>query len=92
VDREVFGLKVVPFSLPDGCLGADYPEMNPLIPLSHHDDPSKTPAARSVPVRIMATGGADRSPSGWSRQGTRRSLFRLRLVSSCRPQTEGWVA
>jgi molybdopterin-dependent oxidoreductase alpha subunit len=56
VEREVFGLKVVPFSLPDGCLGAYYPEMNPLMPLSHHDGPSKTPAAKSVPVRIRATG------------------------------------
>jgi anaerobic selenocysteine-containing dehydrogenase len=55
VEREVFGLKVVPFSLPDGCIGAYYPEMNPLMPLSHHDGPSKTPAAKSVPVRIRAT-------------------------------------
>lgn len=55
VEREVFGLKVMPFSLPDGCLGAYYPEMNPLMPLSHHDGPSKTPAAKSVPVRIRAT-------------------------------------
>ena len=52
VEREVFGLKVVPFSLPDGCIGAYYPEMNSLMPLSHHDGPSKTPAAKSVPVRI----------------------------------------
>lgn len=59
VEREVFGLKVVPFSLPDGCLGAYYPEMNPLMPLSHHDGPSKTPAAKSVPVRIRATAEAD---------------------------------
>jgi molybdopterin-dependent oxidoreductase alpha subunit len=55
VEREVFGLKVVPFSLPDGCLGAYYPEMNPLMPLSHHDERSKTPAAKSVPVRIRAS-------------------------------------
>lgn len=46
----------MPFSLPDGCLGAYYPEMNPLMSLSHHDGPSKTPAAKSVPVRIRATG------------------------------------
>ncbi len=52
VERRVRGLTVTPFSLPDGCLGAYYPEMNPLIPLSLHDDHSKTPAAKSVPVRI----------------------------------------
>ncbi|MBY0294885.1 MAG: FdhF/YdeP family oxidoreductase [Methylobacterium sp.] len=54
VERIVSGLTVTPFSLPDGCLGAYYPEMNPLIPLSHHDAQSKTPAAKSVPVRIRA--------------------------------------
>ena len=31
VEREVRGLTVTPFSLPDGCLGAYYPEMNPLM-------------------------------------------------------------
>lgn len=54
IHREVGGLTVTPFNLPDGCLGAYYPEMNPLVPLSHHDELSKTPAAKSVPVRIKA--------------------------------------
>ena len=54
VHREVGPLKVTPFKLPDGCVGAYYPEMNPLIALSHHDQKSKTPAAKSVPVRIRA--------------------------------------
>jgi len=31
-----------------------YPEMNPLMALSNHDKHSKTPAAKSVPVRILA--------------------------------------
>ena len=52
VERRVGGLRVTPFSLPDGCLGAYYPEMNPLIPLWSHDQRSKTPASKSVPVRI----------------------------------------
>jgi anaerobic selenocysteine-containing dehydrogenase len=52
VERRVSGLKVTPFSLPDGCVGSYYPEMNPLVPLSHHDAESKTPAAKSVPVQI----------------------------------------
>jgi molybdopterin-dependent oxidoreductase alpha subunit len=54
VHREVGGLVVTPFALPDGCVGAYYPEMNPLIPLGHHDERSKTPAAKSIPVRIRA--------------------------------------
>ncbi|MBP0446935.1 FdhF/YdeP family oxidoreductase [Roseomonas sp. SSH11] len=56
VHREVQGLVVTPFDLPDGCLGAYYPEMNPLMPVWHHDQMSKTPAAKSVPVRIKASG------------------------------------
>ena len=54
VHREVGKLKVTPFRLPDGCLGAYYPEMNPLMALANHDVESKTPAAKSVPVRIVA--------------------------------------
>ncbi len=52
VHREVGGLAVTPFALPAGCLGAYYPETNALIPLWYHDQASKTPAAKDVPVRI----------------------------------------
>ncbi|WP_240530276.1 FdhF/YdeP family oxidoreductase [Novosphingobium sp. PC22D] len=52
--RQVDGLTVTPFDLPRGCVGAYYPEMNPLIPLWYHDQLSKTPAAKAVPVRILA--------------------------------------
>ncbi|HEX4764671.1 MAG TPA: molybdopterin dinucleotide binding domain-containing protein, partial [Lichenihabitans sp.] len=54
VHREAGPLKVTPFDLPNGCIGSYYPEMNPLIALSHHDMQSKTPASKSVPVRIRA--------------------------------------
>ncbi|MGF7147325.1 molybdopterin-dependent oxidoreductase alpha subunit [Sphingomonas zeicaulis] len=54
IERRVDGLEVTPFLLPDGCLGAYYPEANPLVPLSHHDEQSKTPAYKTVPVRIVA--------------------------------------
>ncbi len=54
VHREVGPLKIVPFKLPDGCVASYYPEMNPLIALSHHDEESKAPANKSVPVRIRA--------------------------------------
>ena len=54
VDRQVGGLKVTPFLLPRGCLGGYYPELNPLVPLWYHDQQSKTPAAKGVPVRIVA--------------------------------------
>jgi molybdopterin-dependent oxidoreductase alpha subunit len=52
--REVGGLTVTPFDLPDGCIGGYYPELNGLVPLWYHDKASKTPAAKGVPVRIRA--------------------------------------
>jgi molybdopterin-dependent oxidoreductase alpha subunit len=52
VRRVVEGLKVTPFDLPDGCVGGYYPEMDALLPLWYHDQASKTPAAKGVPVRI----------------------------------------
>ena len=54
IAREVGGLRVVAFDIPAGCVGGYYPECNPLIPLSHHATFSKTPAAKSVPVRVLA--------------------------------------
>ncbi len=54
IRRTAGPLKVMSFSLPDGCLGAYYPEMNSLVSLAHHERVSKTPASKCVPVRIRA--------------------------------------
>jgi molybdopterin-dependent oxidoreductase alpha subunit len=51
-ERIVRNLKVTRYDLPDACVGAYYPEANPLIPLGYHDQLSKTPAYKGVPVRI----------------------------------------
>jgi len=55
-DRRIDNLEVVPFDLPSGTIVGYYPELNPLIALSHHDRTSKTPASKAVPVRIAALG------------------------------------
>jgi anaerobic selenocysteine-containing dehydrogenase len=52
VERQVSGLRVTPYNIPEGCCAAYYPECNPLIPVWHHADESKVPAAKSVPIRI----------------------------------------
>jgi molybdopterin-dependent oxidoreductase alpha subunit len=52
--RRVDGLTVTAFDLPRGTLAGYYPELNPLIPLWYHDKLSKTPAAKGVPVKIVA--------------------------------------
>jgi molybdopterin-dependent oxidoreductase alpha subunit len=52
VERVVRGFRVVPYEIPEGCLGAYFPEANPLIPLSHHDTKALTPAYKATPVRL----------------------------------------
>lgn len=54
VERKVRGLRLVAYDIPTGCIGGYYPECNPLIPLWHHAQESKTPASKSVPVRVVA--------------------------------------
>lgn len=46
------GFEVVDYDIPAGTCAAYYPECNPLIPLGRHAEESKTPAAKSVPVRV----------------------------------------
>jgi len=55
-ERCVSGLRLVAYDLPDGCVGAYYPETNALIPIGLHDRVSKTPAYKGTPVRIAAEG------------------------------------
>jgi molybdopterin-dependent oxidoreductase alpha subunit len=58
VRRQVDGLIVHAFNIPEGCLGAYYPECNPLIPISHHATGSKVPASKGVPVRLLRSAAA----------------------------------
>ncbi|WP_398466552.1 FdhF/YdeP family oxidoreductase [Tardiphaga sp.] len=54
IERRVSGFKVVAYDVPKGCCGAYFPETNALLPLSHRDERSNTPAAKSVPVFVTA--------------------------------------
>jgi oxidoreductase alpha (molybdopterin) subunit len=54
VSRTLSGLRAVEYDIPPGCCGAYYPECNVLIPLWQHAEKSKVPAAKSVPVRVVA--------------------------------------
>lgn len=51
--RSVKGLRIVAYNIPPGNCAGYYPELNPLIPLWHHDEQSKTPAAKAIPVTIV---------------------------------------
>lgn len=53
VSRRLGGLRIVAYDIPQGNCAGYYPEMNVLIPLWHHDAQTKTPAAKSIAVRIV---------------------------------------
>ena len=54
VHRAVQGLRVIRYALPRGCVVGYFPELNALMPLSHHARESDVPAAKSIPVRVSA--------------------------------------
>ena len=54
-DRRLGGLTLTAYKLPRGTIAGYYPECNVLIPIGHHDQLSKTPASKSVPVRVERT-------------------------------------
>ncbi|MDB5643557.1 MAG: putative formate dehydrogenase oxidoreductase protein [Hyphomicrobiales bacterium] len=58
VTRSMGGFTALDYDLPPGTCAAYYPECNALIPLWQFAEQSKTPAAKSVPVRISADTGA----------------------------------
>ena len=47
------GFIVLPYDIPEGNVGGYHPECNALIPLRHHAEGSKTPAANSIAVRVQ---------------------------------------
>jgi molybdopterin-dependent oxidoreductase alpha subunit len=60
--RTLGGLKLIAYKIPRGTVGGYYPECNVLVPITHHDQLSKTPASKSVPVRIEADEAAGDGP------------------------------
>lgn len=47
------GLTAVDYPMPRGAVAGYYPELNPLLPLEYFDKISGTPAAKSIPVRVL---------------------------------------
>jgi molybdopterin-dependent oxidoreductase alpha subunit len=52
IARAMSGFRVTPYNIPVGCIGTYYPEANALLPVWHYAEGSKTPAAKSIPVKI----------------------------------------
>ncbi|GAB3387459.1 FdhF/YdeP family oxidoreductase [Lysobacter fragariae] len=55
-EREVHGFRLVEYDIPAGCLAAYFPETNPLVPLGSYADRARTPASKSIPVRLRRAG------------------------------------
>jgi len=51
--REVGPLQIIAYDIPSGCAAAYYPECNALVPVWHHAERSKVPAAKSIPVVLL---------------------------------------
>ncbi|ETR79264.1 CbbBc protein [Afipia sp. P52-10] len=54
VERRLADLQVFPYDIPQHCIAGYYPECNVLVPLWHYAKGSKVPAAKSIPVRLIA--------------------------------------
>ncbi|RZT11016.1 oxidoreductase alpha (molybdopterin) subunit [Duganella sp. CF402] len=54
VERRAGGFMLVAYDIPRGCIGAYYPETNPLVPLNSVADGAGTPTSKSIPVLLTA--------------------------------------
>lgn len=62
IRRQVDDLIIHAYNIPEGCLGAYYPECNPLIPLWHRAKGSLVPGYKCTPVRIQPHISASGAP------------------------------
>jgi anaerobic selenocysteine-containing dehydrogenase len=52
IERRANHFRLVAYDIPRGCIGAYYPETNPLVPLSSVGDICNTPTSKSIPVLL----------------------------------------
>jgi molybdopterin-dependent oxidoreductase alpha subunit len=55
-ERVARDFRIVGYEQPRGCAAAYYPETNPLVPLDHTAEGSRTPASKSLVVRLAERG------------------------------------
>ena len=53
---------VVPYDIPRGCSATYFPEANVLVPVDDYADGSRTPASKSVVIRVVPTRSAEKIP------------------------------
>lgn len=52
-ERRAEGFKLVAYNIPRGCVGAYYPETNPLVPLESVAIDAGTPTSKCIPVLML---------------------------------------
>ncbi|MDQ7968988.1 MAG: FdhF/YdeP family oxidoreductase [Oxalicibacterium faecigallinarum] len=52
IERRANRFLIVAYDIPRGCIGAYYPETNPLVPLHSTGDICNTPTSKSIPVLL----------------------------------------
>ncbi|MDN0081919.1 FdhF/YdeP family oxidoreductase [Crenobacter sp. SG2305] len=52
IERRANYFRLVEYDIPRGCIGAYYPETNPLVPLGSVGDVCNTPTSKSIPVLL----------------------------------------
>ena len=48
--RTIRGFVLAAYDIPRGCVGAYYPETNPLVPLDSYAERARTPTSKAIPV------------------------------------------
>ncbi len=56
IERRADGFLLVEYDIPRGCVGAYYPETNPLVPLDSVAVGAGTPTSKSIPVLLHPAG------------------------------------
>ncbi|WP_371869514.1 FdhF/YdeP family oxidoreductase [Telluria antibiotica] len=57
IERRADRFMLVAYDIPRGCLGAYYPETNPLVPLDSVANGAGTPTSKSIPVLLTLSTG-----------------------------------
>jgi molybdopterin-dependent oxidoreductase alpha subunit len=59
IERRADNFLLVEYDIPRGCVGAYYPETNPLVPLDSVADIANTPTSKSIPVLLHPAKGGN---------------------------------
>src|SRR3546814_17739778 len=89
IARRVEGLTLIDYPMSPGSVAGYYTELNPLLPLDYYDRISGTPAAKSIPVRVVAAAYSAGPPLLSKATSESRRAQRVGTGADGRPGAEG---